>query len=42
MITYIRARKLAAHSGMTMKALRLVLNTPNLNPNEKISLIKEV
>ena len=37
---FIRARKLAAHSGMTMNALRLILNAPKLNPNQKIFLNK--
>ena len=33
---FIRARKLAAHSGMTMNALRLIFNKPELNPNQQI------
>ena len=39
---FIRARKLATHSGMTMNALRLILNAPKLNPNAKILLDKKV
>ena len=40
MINFIRARKFATHSGMTMNALRLILNAPKLNPNIKIFLNK--
>ena len=36
--SYLRAHKLAKKSGISMPALRLILNKPNLNPNEKISL----
>ena len=38
---FIRARKLAAHSGMTMNALRLIFNSPGLNPNQQIFLNKK-
>ena len=41
MINFIRARKLATYSGMTMNALRLILNAPELNPNAKILLDKK-
>ena len=38
---FIRARKLATHSGMTMNALRLIFNKPELNPNQQIFLNKK-
>lgn len=38
---FIRARKLAAHSGMTMRAFKLLLNAPDLNPNQKVFLNKK-